>query len=133
MHINTFQQKKFESQLFWKSYAIWYATRSKLVITQKGRFWVLKIFSRRGSDQNFPIKKDGLVKLEAYSKSGVSINNLSKVIILCLCVVFVLCSFIAFGILCVSQEELCLVGSNQEMYDFCKWVIFVKERQCELQ
>ena len=71
---------------------------NKLIVGHytEGKIWVLKIFSRRGSDLNFPIKKEGLVKYEAYSKSEVSLNNLSKVITLCLCVVFVLCSFIAF-------------------------------------
>ena len=30
----------------------------------------------------------------------------------------------------VSQEELSFITSNQQIYDFYKWVIFEKKRHC---
>ena len=44
----------------------------------------------------------------------------------CMCVLFIYT--ILISVICVSQEELSLVASNAQMYDFKKWVIFKKKR-----
>ena len=38
----------------------------------------------------------------------------------CVCVLFIYTIFIS--IICVLQEELSLITSNQQMHDFCEWV-----------
>ena len=50
--------------------------------------------------------------------------TLSKVIFLCLCGVCILLIYLtSITILCVSQERLSLVESNQQIYDFYMCVI----------
>ena len=44
----------------------------------------------------------------------------------CMYVLFIHTIFIS--VICVSQEELSLIASNEQMYDFCKWLIFKKKR-----
>ena len=39
---------------------------------------------------------------------------------------------ISIGILCVLWEGHSLLESNQEIYDFCKWLIFEKQRHFDL-
>ena len=45
------------------------------------------------------------------------------------CFVCVFCSFTPFlsVLICTSQEELSLIASNDEIYDFYNWVIFKKK------
>ena len=45
----------------------------------------------------------------------------------CLVCVFFVC-IIFISVICVSQEELSLIASNVEIYNFYKWVIFKKKR-----
>ena len=46
----------------------------------------------------------------------------------CICVLFIYTTSIS--IICVSQEEPCLIASNQQIHDFYKWIIFGKKRHC---
>ena len=38
---------------------------------------------------------------------------------------------ISISIICVSQEEPSLIMSNQQIYDFYKWIIFEMKRHCK--
>ena len=40
---------------------------------------------------------------------------------------------ISISIICVSQEEPSLIASNQQIYDFEKWIIYEKKRHGEKQ
>ena len=46
----------------------------------------------------------------------------------CMCVLFIYT--ISISIIYVSQEEPSLIASNQQIYDFYKWIIFEKKRHC---
>ena len=50
---------------------------------------------------------------------------LNVLVCLRVCILFI-CT-ISISIFCVSQEELSLIASNQQIYDFYKWVIFEKK------
>ena len=65
---------------------------------------------KEGGFQIFPIKREGLVKLKG---GGVGLFNYSFP-------VFIYTIYIS--IVCVSQEEPSLIASNQQMYDFYKWI-----------
>ena len=47
---------------------------------------------------------------------------------MCVCVLFIYT--ISISIIRVSWEESSLVTSNQQIYDFYKWIIFEKKRHC---
>ena len=66
-------------------------------------------------DSEFSTKTGGVSKIYGCSKKGG--------IILFIYTIFV-------SNLCVSQEGL--VESNQQIYDFYKWMIFKKQRHCGL-
>ena len=42
------------------------------------------------------------------------------------CVLFIYT--ISISIICVSEGELSLIASNEQIYNFCKWVIFEKKK-----
>ena len=63
-----------------------------------------------GGVQIFPIKREGLVKLK---EGGVGLFNYSFPVFI---------YTISISIVCVSQEEPSLIVSNQQMYDFYKWI-----------
>ena len=46
------------------------------------------------------------------------------------CVCVLLIYTISVSIICVSQEEPSPIASDQQMYDFYKWIIFEKKRYC---
>ena len=48
---------------------------------------------------------------------------------LCVCVCVLFIYTISISIPCISWEELSLMESNQQIYDFYKWVVFEKQRQ----
>ena len=60
-----------------------------------------------------------------HKKGGVIQFYLSE----CLACICVFC-FISTSIVYFSWEELTVTESNQQIYDFCKWVIFKKQRYC---
>ena len=103
-------------------------------------------WERRLSFWNFPKKGDsdfshknggvgkigGWIKKEGYHLFSYLVT-LSSVIFLWVFGVFVLCLFAPFlsVFICVSQEEPSLIAaSNQQIYDFYKWIIFEKKRHC---
>ena len=49
---------------------------------------------------------------------------------MCLCFVYLYHFTISISIICVSREEVSLTESNQQIRDFCKRVIFEKQRHC---
>ena len=66
----------------------------------------------------------------------VFVHLLKVCVCVCVCVcvfVFVCVLFIytiSISIICVLQKEPSLVASNQQIYDFFKWIIFEKRRHC---
>ena len=48
----------------------------------------------------------------------------------CVCVLLLFIYAISVCIICVSQEVPSLAASNQQIYDFYKWIIFEKKRHC---
>ena len=46
----------------------------------------------------------------------------------CVCVFFLFIYTISISIICLSLEELSLIASNQQIYDFYKWAIFEEKR-----
>ena len=74
-------------------------------------------------------KIDGVVLKKDVSLIFILTNPFS---VICLwvfgvCVLFIYT--ISISIICVSKDELSLAASNQQIYDFYKW-IFEKKRQC---
>ena len=110
---------------------------------QKKKGFQFSNFSKkRGGIQIFPIKMEGLVKqLGILGVFFLKRGGLSLIFILtnpfqcylslsvwCVCVLFIYT--VSISIICVSQEEPNLIASNQQMYDFYKWIIFEKESHC---
>ena len=82
-------------------------------------------FSKKGAS-DFSHKKGGVGKIRwVVLKKGVSLTFLPTKLV---CVLFIYT--ISISILCVSREEGSLTESNQQIYDFYKWVIFEKQRHC---
>ena len=48
--------------------------------------------------------------------------------LVCVCVLFIYTTSII--IICVWQEDPSFIASNQQTYDFYKWIIFEKKRYC---
>ena len=127
---------------------IWCAWVWTLAENQKHRLlgnqnYVLSIkcssnFSISGPDfssyKNEGVGKIGGVVLKRRAVSLIFVLTLSSVIFLwvfgvCVCVCL-FCLFTPFLlVLFVSQEEPCLLASNQYEYDFYKWIMFEKKRQ----
>ena len=95
----------------------WY---TQLYTTKGEVVWVFEIVPKRESSEF------------SYIKEGVGKISLSKDVffsVFCVCVLLIYT--ISTITLCVWQEGLSVVECNQQMYDFCKWVIFEKQRHCE--
>ena len=50
--------------------------------------------------------------------------------LVCVCVLFIYT--ISISIICASQEELSLIASNEQIYDFHNWVIFLTEKTLQI-
>ena len=86
-------------------------------LNQGGGFDFLKFSHKKGKAAKIGVLRNG--------ESLISTNPLKLSFSLYMCVVWVFLIYtISNSILCVLQEELRLIESNQQIYDFCKKVIF---------
>lgn len=71
---------------------------------EMGKFWQNREYSNKG----------GIIYFHTNSNS----SNVIFVFVWCLC--YMLIYIISISVLCVSQEGLCIIASNQQIYNFCK-------------
>ena len=97
--------------------------------------WVFEILTE-GKCSHFSYKSWEVRKIRGASEKG-DVSVISRLIDPFQCLSFwvfgvrvcILCIYtISIGIVCVSREELKLSKSNQQIYGFCKWVFFKKQR-----
>ena len=92
--------------------------------------WFFEIYLKKGEGADFSHKKDGIVKIGCFfiEEGGVS-HIFLRVFGVCVCVCFFFFIYtISISLLCISQKEFSFTESNQQTYDFYKWVIFEKQR-----